>query len=125
MLTFLGYTPEQVKTMGSELFANILHPDDAQIVAKHHALFKNAPDNATFEVDYRMKHSNGEWRWLRSRDTLFAHTEEGLGKQILGMSEDITEEKKLKKHCGKAWKGIRNLQILCLKLFLRQTLMAF
>ncbi len=43
VLTFLGYTPEQVKTMGSELFSNILHPDDAQIVANHHALFKNAP----------------------------------------------------------------------------------
>jgi PAS domain S-box-containing protein len=91
---FLGYTPEQVKSMGSELFANILHPDDAEVVAKHHALFVNAPNNATFDVEYRMKNSSGEWQWLRSRDTLFARTKEGLGKQILGICEDITEGKK-------------------------------
>jgi PAS domain S-box-containing protein len=91
---FLGYTPEQVKSMGSELFANILHPDDAELVAKHHALFLNAADNATYDVEYRLKNSNGEWRWVRSRDTLFARTKDGLGKQILGICEDITESKK-------------------------------
>ena len=80
---FLGYTPDQVKSMGSELFAYIMHPDDAPVVAIHHARFANAPDNATYDVEYRMKHSNGEWRWLRSRDTLFTRTPEGLGKQIL------------------------------------------
>ena len=91
---FLGYTPEQVKSMGSELFANILHPDDAELVAKHHALFLNAADNATYDVEYRLKNSNGEWRWVRSRDTLFARTKDGLGKQILGICEDINESKK-------------------------------
>ena len=91
---FLGYTPEQIKSMGSELFAKVLHPDDTQIVAKHHSRFVNAPDNATFDVAFRMKHSSGEWRWLHSRDTLFARTPEGLGKQILGISEDVTEHRK-------------------------------
>ena len=109
VLSFLGYTPEQVKSMGSELFANILHPDDAPIVAKHHALFKNAPDNATFEVEYRMKHASGDWRWLRSRDTLFARTAEGFGKQILGMSEDITERKKVKETLRKGMERYREL----------------
>jgi PAS domain S-box-containing protein len=109
VLAFLGYTPEQVKSMGSELFTNILHPDDAKIVAKHHALFKNAPDNATFEVEYRMKHASGEWRWLRSRDTLFARTADGLGKQILGMCEDITERKKVKETLRKGMEKYREL----------------
>ena len=92
-LSFLGYTPEEVKSMGSKLFANILHPDDIQVVKKHHALFVDAPDNATYDVEYRMKCAGGEWRWLRSRDTLFARTQDGLGKQILGICEDITERK--------------------------------
>lgn len=90
IVDFLGYTPEQVKAMGSELFVRTLHPDDVQTVAIHHARFANAPDNATFDVEYRMKHSSGEWRWLRNRDTLFTRTKEGTGKQILGSCEDIT-----------------------------------
>ncbi len=94
VLDFLGYTPDQIASMGSALFANILHPDDAEAVALHHARFLDAPDNATFDVEYRMKHQSGEWRWLHSRDTLFARTTAGVGKQILGICEDITERKK-------------------------------
>ena len=94
ILEFLGYTPEQIKSMGSELFAKILHPDDSKVVAEHHARFVNAADNVTYEVEYRMKHAGGEWRWLRSRDVLFNRTKEGLGKQILGSTQDITERKK-------------------------------
>jgi PAS domain S-box-containing protein len=90
---FLGYTAEEVKAMGSALFANILHPEDAKIVAEHHARFKNAEDNAIYEVEYRMKHSKGQWHWLHSRDILFARTKDGVGKQILGSCEDITERK--------------------------------
>ncbi len=81
--------------MGSKLFANILHPDDIKIVAEHHARFANAPENATYEVEYRMKHAKGEWRWLQSCDTLFARTPEGIGSQILGTCEDITERKQM------------------------------
>ena len=91
---FLGYTSEQIKSMGSELFANILHPDDSKVVANHHARLANAPDNAIFDVDYRMKHSSGEWRWLHSRDVIFNRTKEGLGKQILGTTQDITGRKR-------------------------------
>jgi len=93
VLDFLGYTSEQVQAMGSELFANILHPDDAKVVAKHHARFANASDNEEYEVEYRMKHSSGEWRWFLSRDTLFACTKKGVGKQILGSAQDITEQR--------------------------------
>ncbi len=97
IIDFLGYTTEQIQAMGSNLFANLLHPDDVKAVAGHHAKFVDAPDNAVYELDYRMKHANGQWRWLRSYDILFARTPEGKGKQILGSCEDITERKNAKK----------------------------
>ena len=105
VLAFLGYTPEQIEAMGPELFANVLHPDDAEVVEKHHARFANAPDNTVFEVEYRIRHLNGAWRWLRSRDILFSRTKDGIGRQILGSSEDITERKEVKKALekGNAW----------------------
>ena len=106
---FFGYTPEQIKAFGSELFANIMHPDEAQAVARHHARFASAPDNTTYEIEYRMKHSNGEWRWLRSHDILFARTKEGVGKQILGSCEDITERKQFRENLAKQHELLNSL----------------
>ncbi len=94
LAVFLGYTPEEIKAIGSSLFAKIMHPDDLAKVAKHHSRFENASENDVFEIEYRMKHANGEYRWLHSRDILFARTKEGRGKQILGTCQDITERRK-------------------------------
>ncbi|MCL5742377.1 MAG: PAS domain-containing protein, partial [Acidobacteria bacterium] len=90
---FLGYAPEQLQQMGSELFGRVLHPDDTPRVAEHHAHFVSGDGNCVHEIEYRMKHADGEWRWLHSRDVLFARTPDGKGKQILGACEDITERK--------------------------------
>jgi PAS domain S-box-containing protein len=92
-LDLLGYTPEQIQGMGSAVFQNILHPDDAALVAAHHARFATAGDNEPLEVEYRMKHANGQWRWLRSRDVLFLRDSQGAARRILGSAEDITERK--------------------------------
>ncbi|MDG2617279.1 GAF domain-containing protein [Thermoleptolyngbya sichuanensis XZ-Cy5] len=45
------------------------------------------------EVEFRLRQSNGEWRWLRSRDRLLSHTPDGLPWQRLGLLADITHQK--------------------------------
>lgn len=91
--SFLGYTAEEVQAMGSNLFPNILHPEDTALVAQHHAKFNYIGDGTVLEVEYRMKNFKGQWRWLRSRDILFTRDPQGLAWQILGFTEDITEGK--------------------------------
>ena len=44
-------------------------------------------------VQYRMKHKNGEWRWMHSWDTVFLRTTDGKPKQVLGTANDITDRK--------------------------------
>lgn len=94
IIEFLGYTTHQIQAMGSKLFENLLHPEDEKAVLDHHKRFLSAPDEAVYELDYRMKHSDGEWRWLHSYDTVFARSKDGKCKQILGICEDITERVK-------------------------------
>jgi PAS domain S-box-containing protein len=74
---FLGYSPEQIEAFGSELFAQILHPEDAARVAEHHATLASASDGEVFKVDYRMRHADGEWRWLHSLDVPFDRDRDG------------------------------------------------
>ncbi len=89
---FLGYSPEQIEAFGSELFANILHPDDGVHVAEHHARLAAASDGEVLSVDYRMQRASGEWRWLHSRDVPFAHAPDGSVTQILGFTVDVTPQ---------------------------------
>ncbi|MBF0571425.1 MAG: PAS domain S-box protein [Candidatus Omnitrophica bacterium] len=91
---FLGYTFDQIKAMGSALFQNILHPDDVPAVAEHHHKLSAVKNDEILTLEYRMRHSNGEWHWLYSRDIPFARDSKGKVCQILGAALDITERKK-------------------------------
>ena len=93
LLCFLGYTLEQIETMGSSLLRQIVYPADLAQVEKHHNRFTTAQDDEIMELEYRIKHANGEWRWLHSREVLFCRDEHGTTRQILGSAEDITEQK--------------------------------
>lgn len=89
----LGYSAEDVQRMGSDMMAALLHPEDAPLVAEHHAQFAATPDGEVVEVEYRLRHAGGAWRWLSSRDSVFARTPEGVPCQILGTAQDITDRK--------------------------------
>jgi PAS domain S-box-containing protein len=89
----LGYTPDQLAGFDNELMTQILHPDDMAKVAEHHRKVGDAGQSAVTEIEYRMKHADGEWRWLRSRDTLFKRTQDGTPWQIIGIARDVTEQK--------------------------------
>jgi len=89
---FLGFTPEQIQEMGGELFNKVLHPEDYPKVMEHYRLLS---DGGVREIEYRMQDVNGQWRWLRSRDVLFARKPNGEPWQVLGTAEDVTEQKYL------------------------------
>ncbi len=106
----LGYTEEQLRSMGSMLFSNILHPDDVPVVSQHHARFLTAGDGEVLEATYRMKHSNGQWRWLASKDIVFSRDKEGKPLQILGTATDITESKLAQEEKAKIAEQLRQAQ---------------
>jgi diguanylate cyclase (GGDEF)-like protein/PAS domain S-box-containing protein len=91
--TILGYQPEEIQKIGSNLLERLMHPEDFHKYTQHQQKYYSAKEGETIEFEYRMKHADGEWRWLVSRDTIFSRTPEGKPKQILGTAEDITERK--------------------------------
>jgi PAS domain S-box-containing protein len=91
IIDFLGYTQMQIKALGSDLFNSILHPDDSRKIAEHHKKFEKFSFGKVSEVIYRMKHADGQWRWLQSRDVLFSKNNGGKSKEILGTAIDITD----------------------------------
>ncbi len=89
----LGYTTEELQAMGPQMLATLMHPEDFSKRSDYLQQVETGCEGEIFEIEYRMRHKNGSWRWLVSRDTLFAKTAEGQLKQILGTATDITESK--------------------------------
>ncbi len=89
----LGYSPEEVQAMGSSFFANLMHPDDLANMPNYYQQIAAAEDGDIFEIEYRMRHANGAWRWLFSRDSVFSRDEQGHVKQTIGTAQDISERK--------------------------------
>ena len=89
----LGYTAEEIEAMGEAVIKNLIHPEDFARFPQHFQELELASEGEIFEIEYRMRHANGEWRTFVSRDTLFAQASNGKPFQILGTATDITSRK--------------------------------
>ena len=92
-LDWLGYPPETVLAMGRDFMTQVMHPDDLAQMPAHFERLNTAQEGSFFELEYRIRHVSGEWRWLSSRDTVFTRTPQGQVREILGTAQDITERK--------------------------------
>lgn len=90
----LGYTPEEVRGMGSQMPFMLIHPDDLAKMGDRASHFVGLENDAVVEVEYRMRHADGTWRWLYSRDTVFSRNDDGSPQEIIGVAQDITERKR-------------------------------
>jgi len=85
----LGYAPEQLHgTPGP--FQPLLHPDDTAAFSEQQQHIATAADGMRIEAVYRVRHANGAYRWLQSRETVFRRTAEGQPAQIFGVAQDVT-----------------------------------
>jgi PAS domain S-box-containing protein len=89
----LGYTPEQVEAMGSEVVPMLSHPEDLADLLAYFASFDSVPDGAIRAIEYRNRDAHGLWRWLYAQSLVFNRTPDGRPQQILGVAIDITARK--------------------------------
>lgn len=94
LAAMLGYTDiTELQQMGDEVVARLMHSDDMERFPTHIARFGTLSDNVVIEFEYRMQHTDGAWRWCKSHDRVFNRTTDGAPRQILGVVQDITEQK--------------------------------
>lgn len=83
----LGYLKEEM--FEKNFWVNNMHPEDAT------AVFKELPvvfETGFFACEFRFKHKDGSWRWMRS-ETKCLFDEEGKPYELVGNWWDITEQK--------------------------------
>ena len=85
----LGYKEDDEDVMLD--WYHLVHPDD---MARVQARMRDHLEGKSpfFESVHRMKHQNGEWRWMSSRAKA-VQDEHGRLRRLLGVEVDITERK--------------------------------
>lgn len=91
----LGYIPQDIQDIGTDFMSHLVHPEDIPHILEHQKHLTTLTEDDHLTLEHRMKHANGEWRWLRSRETVFSRTLEELPKLVLGIAEDITDYKQV------------------------------
>jgi PAS domain S-box-containing protein len=89
----IGYTPAEISEMGEDFIPRFMHPDDIASLQKLGSEYATRRDGEVFEHVFRMRHKNGQWRWVQRMATVFSRTPDGRPKQILGSVTDITQFK--------------------------------
>jgi PAS domain S-box-containing protein len=92
--TVLGYAPERLPSMGSEVLGQITHPDDAAKVQAIVGRLAGARDDEVVEWELRGKTTAGDWRDLQFRAVVFGHDGDGSVAQILGVVDDVTDRRR-------------------------------
>ncbi|MCT7960041.1 CBS domain-containing protein [Laspinema sp. D1] len=86
----LGYSDEEISKFGPNLLTSLIHPEDLDKIPEHFQNLSQAQEGEIFELEYRIRNSQGEWSTVLARETIFSRTEEGIVKQLLGTATDIT-----------------------------------
>jgi PAS domain S-box-containing protein len=70
-----GYSSEEVRASGGDLWLGRVHPDDSgRVIQAYWALFEN---RITFDEEYRIQRKDGAWIWVHDR-AIRTHEENGL-----------------------------------------------
>jgi PAS domain S-box-containing protein len=89
----LGYTPEEIREMSPSQIKGLIHSKNQINIANWVELFSETANDQILESECRFLNKNGDWRWMNKRETVFRRDEAGLPVLILGIVQDITEQK--------------------------------
>lgn len=107
--TMLGYSLEELSPVSLETWKKLTHPDDLKrsisILDKY---FNGEVD--FYECEIRMKHKNGEWKWILDRGRITSFDKNGNPLLMHGTHKDITERKQTEEALRKSEERFRIAQ---------------
>jgi PAS domain S-box-containing protein len=89
----LGYPQVEIERMGDRIVQLLRHPDEPDPIGIGMASLDRLKDGEIKELEHRMRHYRGEWRWHQSRYTPFNRHPDGSISQVLTVTHDITPSK--------------------------------
>jgi two-component system cell cycle sensor histidine kinase PleC len=104
MYEMLGLQAERRCLSFGELNA-LLHPQDGDLSAI--AEMVSASRSKSVDHEFRARHANGQWIWLRARAQLVDDAQD-VGLHLVGIAVDVSEQKALAQHTATANMRLRD-----------------
>ncbi len=93
MFKIFGVEPGATEGLGWEEYISFIHPDDRIKADENVAIMLNAPQNHKETFDYRIIRPDGQTRILHAQRQVTAVGENGVARVIVGVDQDVTEQK--------------------------------
>ncbi len=90
MFDLLGLPPYSRLLSAGEV-AERVHPDDGDLIELADALLR--AENGQVDQEFRMRHADGHWVWIRARGEVTRDTDDTP--HLIGIAVDVTEQKRL------------------------------
>ncbi len=91
----LGYTDHEIAD-NQQAIEQLIHPEDlSKVNSLLDVHFQGT--SLVYEVEFRMRCSSGEWKWIQSRGQVVERDEQGKPLRMTGTHKDITERKALER----------------------------
>jgi PAS domain S-box-containing protein len=89
----IGYSPDEIIDMDQEALKQMIHPEDLENLVNQHRSMDRLTEGHIFGFEFRVRHKNGQWRWMYCRETVFSRGADHKPSQIIGIAEDISVRK--------------------------------
>lgn len=93
--SILGAKAQDLALISTSHFEELVHPDDRHVVFLPHTNVSPTQSDGLLEIEFRMRHVDGSWRWVLSRGRVVQRDEQGNATQIVGVHMDITAQKQM------------------------------
>lgn len=94
----LGYLPDEIIEQGPGITHLLYHPEDIHLLPARRETSRNFQQvDSMIQYECRMKHKDGDYRWLLVREIVFKANEDGGITQIIGAALDITRRKEMER----------------------------
>lgn len=90
---FLGYSEKETESLGVNIIKILIHPEDFEKENIRFFKITNHSTNDYIETILRLKHNDGQYRWLFFRDLIFSKDNKNKIKEVLTVVNDITFHK--------------------------------
>ncbi|MEW6163703.1 MAG: EAL domain-containing protein [Pseudomonadota bacterium] len=88
----LGYADDEIENRFEE-WESRLHPDDLPQARAEIERHVNGETSA-YRAVFRMRHKNGEWRWIFARGQVINRDAQGRPVRMIGTHTDVTEQRR-------------------------------
>jgi diguanylate cyclase (GGDEF)-like protein/PAS domain S-box-containing protein len=94
----LGFPRGYAETLGAGAIDALVHPDDQAELRALNAEARGLSDGEVRTIRYRLRHSDGQWRWFSRHVVPFRRDQSGRVSEVLGVLRDIDDVVRAEEH---------------------------